>query len=157
MTETAAVTEAVTEATAEVSPEAVPAPGSAQPEVASLRQAFESGDYPYETRLSRRSYEAQKARLQAELLKVQLWAQETGQKFVLIFEGRDAAGKGGTIKRFTEHLNPRAARSCARHPSWSGCWCARASGFSNTGSRSRRASSAPALPAARPIRSNNGS
>ncbi len=44
---------------------------------------------------------------------MQLWAQETGQRFVLLFEGRDAAGKGGTIKRFTEHLNPRAARVVA--------------------------------------------
>ena len=78
-----------------------------------VRRAFETGEYPYETPLSRRSYETQKARLQAELLKVQLWAQETGQKFVLLFEGRDAAGKGGTIKRFTEHLNPRAARVVA--------------------------------------------
>jgi len=78
-----------------------------------VRHAFESGEYPYGTRMSRRSYEAQKARLQAELLKVQLWTQETGQKFVLLFEGRDAAGKGGTIKRFTEHLNPRAARVVA--------------------------------------------
>jgi polyphosphate kinase len=78
-----------------------------------VRHAFESGEYPYDTRMSRRSYEAQKARLQAELLKVQLWTQETGQKFVLLFEGRDAAGKGGTIKRFTEHLNPRAARVVA--------------------------------------------
>ncbi len=79
----------------------------------SLRAAFEAGEYPYPTKLSRRAYEAQKAKLQAELLKVQLWAQETGQKFVLLFEGRDAAGKGGTIKRFTEHLNPRAARVVA--------------------------------------------
>ncbi len=78
-----------------------------------VRRAFESGEYPYDTKLSRRSYEAQKAKLQAELLKVQLWAQETGQKFVLLFEGRDAAGKGGTIKRFTEHLNPRTARVVA--------------------------------------------
>ncbi|MGX0876188.1 polyphosphate kinase 2 [Roseovarius sp. MBR-154] len=78
-----------------------------------LRLAFETGDYPYATRLSRRSYEAQKARLQAELLKVQLWAQDAGEKFVLLFEGRDAAGKGGTIKRFTEHLNPRTARVVA--------------------------------------------
>ncbi len=78
-----------------------------------VRHAFESGEYPYDTRMSRRSYEAQKARLQAELLKVQLWTQETGMKFVLLFEGRDAAGKGGTIKRFTEHLNPRAARVVA--------------------------------------------
>jgi polyphosphate kinase 2 len=64
-------------------------------------------------KLARRPYEAEKALLQAELLKVQLWAQETGQRFVLLFEGRDAAGKGGTIKRFTEHLNPRAARVVA--------------------------------------------
>ncbi|MGX9350807.1 polyphosphate kinase 2 [Shimia sp. W99] len=78
-----------------------------------VRRAFESGEYPYETKMSRRTYERQKAQLQAELLKVQLWAQETGQKFVMIFEGRDAAGKGGTIKRFTEHLNPRSARVVA--------------------------------------------
>lgn len=64
-------------------------------------------------KMARKPYESEKARLQAELLKVQLWAQETGQKFVLLFEGRDAAGKGGTIKRFTEHLNPRAARVVA--------------------------------------------
>ncbi len=64
-------------------------------------------------RMARRPYEAEKARLQAELLKVQHWAQETGQKFVLLFEGRDAAGKGGTIKRFMEHLNPRHARVVA--------------------------------------------
>ena len=63
--------------------------------------------------MRRSSYERRKARLQAELLKVQLWAQDTGQKFVLLFEGRDAAGKGGTIKRFTEHLNPRTARVVA--------------------------------------------
>jgi polyphosphate kinase len=63
--------------------------------------------------LNVRAYEAQKAQLQAELLKVQIWAQETGQKFVILFEGRDAAGKGGTIKRFMEHLNPRYARVVA--------------------------------------------
>jgi polyphosphate kinase 2 len=75
--------------------------------------AFDSGRYPYSRRMGRRAYEAEKALLQAELLKVQLWAQETGQKFVILFEGRDAAGKGGTIKRFTEHLNPRFARVVA--------------------------------------------
>ena len=64
-------------------------------------------------KLARRAYEVEKAALQAELLKVQLWAQDTGQRFVLLFEGRDAAGKGGAIKRFTEHLNPRAARVVA--------------------------------------------
>lgn len=83
------------------------------PSVAEIRAAFETGEYPYQTRLSRRSYEAQKARLQAELLKVQKWVGETGQKIVILFEGRDAAGKGGTIKRFTEHLNPREARVVA--------------------------------------------
>jgi len=59
------------------------------------------------------TYERQKAQLQAELLKVQIWTQATGQKFVFLMEGRDAAGKGGTIKRFMEHLNPRYARICA--------------------------------------------
>ena len=74
---------------------------------------FEQGKYPYPDKLDRKTYEAEKAALQVELLKVQLWVQETGQKMVLLFEGRDAAGKGGTIKRFTEHLNPRAARVVA--------------------------------------------
>ena len=78
-----------------------------------VRRAFETGRYPYSKKMGRRAYEAEKAALQAELLKVQLWAQDTGQKFVMLFEGRDAAGKGGTIKRFTEHLNPRAARVVA--------------------------------------------
>nr|WP_246139433.1 polyphosphate kinase 2 [Phaeobacter marinintestinus] len=84
-----------------------------------IRRAFESGKYPYTKKMARRPYEAEKARLQAELLKVQLWAQETGQKFVLLFEGRDAAGKGGTIKRYMEHLNPRSARVVALNkPTW---------------------------------------
>jgi polyphosphate kinase len=78
-----------------------------------LHQAFESGRYPYARLMGRVAYEAEKAKLQAELLKVQIWAQETGQKFVILMEGRDAAGKGGTIKRFMEHLNPRYARVCA--------------------------------------------
>ncbi|HQY45087.1 MAG TPA: polyphosphate kinase 2, partial [Paracoccaceae bacterium] len=78
-----------------------------------VRLAFESGAYPYGRLMGVREYEAQKALLQAELLKVQIWAQETGQKFVILMEGRDAAGKGGTIKRFMEHLNPRYARVCA--------------------------------------------
>lgn len=74
---------------------------------------FEQGVYPYKDKMKRSEYEALKAALQVELLKVQLWIQDTNQKFVLLFEGRDAAGKGGTIKRFTEHLNPRAARVVA--------------------------------------------
>jgi polyphosphate kinase 2 len=84
-----------------------------------VRHAFESGRYPYGRKMARTTYEREKAQLQAELLKVQLWAQDTGQKFVFLFEGRDAAGKGGTIKRFMEHLNPRAARVVALNkPTW---------------------------------------
>lgn len=64
-------------------------------------------DYPYDERMSRSEYEATKRSLQIELLKLQRWIKDTGAKVVLVFEGRDAAGKGGTIKRFTEHLNPR--------------------------------------------------
>ena len=94
-------------------PSAVKPPATPQPTAEDVRRAFESGKYPYRGKLARRSYEQTKAELQAELLKVQIWAQETGQKFVLLFEGRDAAGKGGTIKRFTEHLNPRTARVVA--------------------------------------------
>ncbi len=78
-----------------------------------IREVFETSTFPYEKKLGRKEYEAEKARLQAELLKVQKWVHETGQKFVLLFEGRDAAGKGGTIKRFMEHLNPRQARVVA--------------------------------------------
>ena len=78
-----------------------------------IREAFETGRYPYSRAMARPVYEKEKVRLQAELLKVQIWAQETGQKFVILFEGRDAAGKGGTIKRFMEHLNPRLARVVA--------------------------------------------
>ena len=91
----------------------------AAPTAEQVRQAFESGRYPYRKKLARRDYEMTKAQLQAELLKVQLWAQETGERFVLLFEGRDAAGKGGTIKRFMEHLNPRQARVVALNkPTW---------------------------------------
>ena len=78
-----------------------------------IRHAFESGEYPYKTKMRKREYERHLAELQTELLKVQAWVKETGQKVVMIFEGRDAAGKGGTIKRFTEHLNPRGARVVA--------------------------------------------
>lgn len=69
--------------------------------------------YPYRTRMQRKEYEAEKMKLQIELLKVQNWVKDSGQRIVLLFEGRDAAGKGGTIKRFTEHLNPRGARVVA--------------------------------------------
>jgi len=70
-------------------------------------------DYPYDTLLTRAEYDQEKYRLQVELLKFQYWTQDTGTKHVIVFEGRDAAGKGGTIKRFTEHLNPRALRVVA--------------------------------------------
>ena len=70
-------------------------------------------DYPHQERLDRDVYEAEKYALQIELLKFQYWVQDTGGKHVIVFEGRDAAGKGGTIKRFMEHLNPRAARVVA--------------------------------------------
>lgn len=70
-------------------------------------------NYPYKRRMRRAQYEAQKKELQIELLKVQNWVKDTGQRVLCVFEGRDAAGKGGTIKRFTEHLNPRGARVVA--------------------------------------------
>ena len=69
--------------------------------------------YPYDERMSRHDYEEEKRLLQIELLKLQAWLQNTGHKVCLVFEGRDAAGKGGTIKRFMEHLNPRLARVVA--------------------------------------------
>jgi polyphosphate kinase 2 len=70
-------------------------------------------DYPYDERMTREYYDHHKRLLQIELVKLQNWVKETGQRIVIVFEGRDAAGKGGTIKRFTEHLNPRGARVVA--------------------------------------------
>ncbi len=70
-------------------------------------------NYPYDERLSREEYDRQKYELQVELVKFQNWQQRSGQRHLLIFEGRDAAGKGSTIKRFMEHLNPRYARVVA--------------------------------------------
>ena len=78
-----------------------------------LSDDWRKGGYPYKNRLSRKNYEKQKYHLQVELLKLQSWVRETGQKVVIVFEGRDAAGKGGTIKRFMEHLNPRGAKVIA--------------------------------------------
>lgn len=78
-----------------------------------IRKAFETGEYPYHSKMRRAAYEKQKAALQVELLKAQQWVKESGQKIVMLFEGRDAAGKGGTIKRFMEHMNPRSARVVA--------------------------------------------
>ena len=74
---------------------------------------WSSAVYPYKNLLSRKAYEQQKYLLQVELLKLQAWVKDTGQRVVILFEGRDAAGKGGAIKRFMEHLNPRGARVVA--------------------------------------------
>jgi polyphosphate kinase 2 len=65
--------------------------------------------YPYTERLPRSQYEVDKRLLQIELLKLENWVKKTGQRIVILFEGRDAAGKGGTIKRFIEHMNPRGS------------------------------------------------
>lgn len=87
--------------------------GSARHPDDELSPTLREGGYPYRNLMSRRAYEKQKYRLQVELLKLQAWVRETGQRVVILFEGRDAAGKGGTIKRFMEHLNPRGARVVA--------------------------------------------
>ena len=65
--------------------------------------------YPYDERMPRADYEVVKRLLQIELLRLQNWVKDNGKRIVILFEGRDAAGKGGTIKRFTEHLNPRGS------------------------------------------------
>ena len=78
-----------------------------------LAPDWQHGGYPYKNLMSRRTYERQKFRMQVELLKLQAWVKNTGQRIVVLFEGRDAAGKGGTIKRFMQHLNPRGARVVA--------------------------------------------
>ena len=78
-----------------------------------LAEDWLDGAYPYKNRMSRKNYERNKYQVQVELLKLQAWVRATGQRVVIIFEGRDAAGKGGTIRRFMEHLNPRGARVVA--------------------------------------------
>lgn len=78
-----------------------------------LAIGWHRGGYPYKNLMQRKNYERTKYQLQVELLKLQAWVKETGQKVVILFEGRDAAGKGGTIKRLMEHLNPRGARVIA--------------------------------------------
>ena len=84
-----------------------------QADAAEIAVNFEPEKGSIQKKMKKKEYESHKSALQAELLKVQLWAQEVGKKYVLLFEGRDAAGKGGTIKRFMEHLNPRSARVIA--------------------------------------------
>jgi len=78
-----------------------------------LAEDWRRGGYPYKYKMLRSDYEAQKFVLQTELLKLQAWVKESRQRVVILFEGRDAAGKGGAIKRFMEHLNPRGARVVA--------------------------------------------
>ncbi len=70
---------------------------------------FPSANYPYETKMKKDEYEHEKELLQIELAKFQKWVKDSGQRYLVVFEGRDAAGKGGTIKRFTEHMNPRGS------------------------------------------------
>ena len=70
-------------------------------------------DFPYDKKWKRSEYEDALAALQIELVKMHRWAKDTGQRVAIVFEGRDAAGKGGTIKRFRENLNPRGARVVA--------------------------------------------
>ncbi|MEP0201632.1 MAG: polyphosphate kinase 2 [Halioglobus sp.] len=103
----------------DIDPEAISAPELKAELVGTLdtpeaiRDLFISGIYPYTSKMGAQEYEQTKRALQVELLKVQRWVKETGQKVMVLFEGRDAAGKGGTIKRFMEHLNPRGARVVA--------------------------------------------
>ena len=87
--------------------------GSLRNDPAAIRRLFKSGEYPYKTVMRTKPYEAHMLELQRELLKAQRWIEQAGHRVVILFEGRDAAGKGGTIKRFTEHMNPRTARVVA--------------------------------------------
>ena len=96
---------------ADVGEEATPHREVRDPEA--IARIFREGIYPYRRKMKGRKYERQKVRLQVELLKVQQWVKRSGKRIVVLFEGRDAAGKGGTIKRFMEHLNPRGARVVA--------------------------------------------
>ena len=78
-----------------------------------LAEDWREGGYPFKYKMLRRDYEHEKFILQTELLKLQSWVKEANQRVIILFEGRDAAGKGGAIKRFMEHLNPRGARVVA--------------------------------------------
>jgi polyphosphate kinase len=75
--------------------------------------AFRSGDYPYDGKLDEDDYARELLALQIELLKVQDWVRTEGERVVVVFEGRDASGKGGAIQRLTQHLNPRMVRHVA--------------------------------------------
>ncbi|MGE0419442.1 MAG: polyphosphate kinase 2 [Acetobacteraceae bacterium] len=94
-------------------PPAGPSLAALRHDPSAIRHLFETGEYPYHSRMRLRPYEQHLLELQRELLKAQRWVEEAGERIVILFEGRDAAGKGGTIKRFTEHMNPRTARTVA--------------------------------------------
>lgn len=87
----------------------------------SIRKAIEDGhkrdilsdDYPYDRWMDKDEYEERYKELQIELVKLQRWVEATGQRVVIVFEGRDTAGKSGAIKRVSENLNPRGARKVA--------------------------------------------
>ena len=127
MEDTAATQESANDASAQ---EKTPKPEIFDGDLSKLdkharRELFRKNIYPYSTKLKRADYEAFKYELQIELLKVQRWVRETGERVLILFEGRDAAGKGGTIKRIMEHLNPRGARVVALEkpsPRESGQW-----------------------------------
>jgi len=87
----------------------MPDPEQLRKEIPGALEHFVNSTFPYAERMGRKEYETRKKVLQIELLKLQRWVKEKGRKIVIIFEGRDAAGKGGTIRRFMEHLNPRGA------------------------------------------------
>lgn len=80
---------------------------------AARRSRMVADNYPYEKRMDRRAYSAEMIALQHQLVRLQADIHETGKRIVVIFEGRDAAGKGGTIKRFRDNLNPRVCRTVA--------------------------------------------
>jgi polyphosphate kinase 2 len=104
---------AVVEAVPDAIPRATQVIAAMRHDPTAIRRLFESGEYPYKSSMRASSYEAHMLELQRELLKLQRWIERTGQRIIVLFEGRDAAGKGGTIKRFTEHMNPRTARVVA--------------------------------------------
>ena len=94
-------------------PGAEPLPDGVAPDADARRRFFVEQVYPYATQLPVREYYRHKYLLQIELVKLQNWIKDNRRKLLVIFEGRDAAGKGSTIKRFLEHLNPRGARAVA--------------------------------------------
>ena len=90
------------------------APGDIRNAIADAKKGdILDSSYPHSDRLGRKDYESQMEALQIELVKLQAWAKESGARIAIVFEGRDAAGKGGTIKRFRENLNPLGARVVA--------------------------------------------